>query len=370
MIFHSTSKRPVLLVGNGARLADCQDLLLEFLARTDIPIVTTMPAVDLIQDEEKLGFIGVYGNRWVNMMLSHADLLISVGARLNNRQTGHILEYFAPNAKLIRVDIDPYEISRSVKVDEEKYNIDARAFLEELLKEEIPKYSAWRARCFQAKELLARTDVEIGNEAIEKISSLLKKDAIVAIDVGQNQVWAAQSLTLKGQAGRMLFSGGYGSMGCGLPYALGAAAATDDIIYCITGDGGLQMNMQELQVVVRDQLPIKILVLNNSALGKITEVQAVSYGARFAYTTPTTGYTVPDFAKIAAAYGIKAATVATIDELDQYQEWFLDREPCLLNIALPVDTMLIPKLAFKGREMSPLLDRDLKAEVDTLLSDC
>ena len=279
MIFRLTSKKPVLLVGNGVRDAGAVNILQKFAKQTDIPILTSMNGVDLVQDDNKIGFIGVYGNRIANIIISECDLLISVGARLGIRQIGPISENFAPKASLIRADIDPAELSRSIKEDEEKHLSDAKDFLLKLLSEDIPRYTDWRNRCFKAKDELKSFDKEMGNLVIETISSMLPKNPIVSVDVGQNQCWSAQSLTLKGNEGRILISGGYGSMGCGLPFAIGASISKGyDNVYCITGDGGLQMNIQELETIVREKLPIKILVLNNHALGKISEIQTKAGG--------------------------------------------------------------------------------------------
>lgn len=368
MIFPTTYKKPVLLVGNGARSAGAASLIYDFAKKADIPVVTTMNAVDLAQDDIRIGFIGTYGNRISNMILDECDLVISVGARLGLRQIGHIREHFAPKAKLIRVDIDNNELSRLVKDDEVQYQTDAADFLCRLLAEDLPRYSTWKAQCLKARTLLDGLDNETGNNAVEKISALLPENATVAVDVGQNQCWCAQSLTLRGQEGRILIGGGYGSMGCGLPYAIGAAIAErGKTIYCITGDGGLQMNIQELETVVREQLPIKILVLNNHVLGKISEIQAGYYDHRFAQTTAESGYTVPDFEKVANAYGIKAATLSSYKELDRCAEWFTDEEPCLINISLPCDTLLIPKIKWETGKITPLLDDTLLRQVTELL---
>ncbi len=368
MIFHLISKKPILLVGNGVRSAGAAKVLLEFARKTDIPVLTTMNAVDLAQGDLKLGFVGVYGNRVANMIIKESDLVIAIGARLGLRQIGNIKEYFAPNAKLIRADIDQYELSRTVKDDEEKYLIDAKEFIFRLKEENIPRYTKWKEKCFEAKEILEKFDKEVGNCCIEKISSLLPNDPLVAVDVGQNLCWSAQSFALKGDNGRLLIGGGYGSMGCALPYAIGASIANKGgIVYCITGDGGLQMNIQELETVVREQLPIKILVLNNHALGKISEIQEHSYNKRFAQTTKNSGYTVPDFEKIANAYRIKAATLDSYCDLDRYSGWLLDSEPCLINIELPENSKLIPKVNWNSDEVLPRIDDSIQKEVQKLL---
>ena len=360
MIFRSTSRKPIVIAGNGVRESGAMEELHAFYKKTGIPVLTTMNAVDLMQGEDKLGFIGVYGNRVANMIVSQCDLVISIGARLCLRQIGNKKEYFAPNAFLIRADIDQNELSRDIKENEEKHLVDAKEFLRQLLNEDIPAYKEWNEKCFKAKALLEPYDKDLGNLCIEKISSLLPEDPIVAIDIGQAQCWSAQSLNLKGKNGRILIGGSYGSMGCGLPYAIGATLAIGkQKVYCITGDGGLQMNIQELQTVASEKLPIKIFVVNNKALGKIVEIQVGSYEQRMYTTTEESGYTVPDFEKVAKAYGIKARTLYGFDTLEECNEWILDDEPCLINIMLPEATILKPKMNWNDREMKPLLNDEI-----------
>lgn len=368
MIFRSTFKKPIVIVGNGCREAGAADVLHAFYEKSKIPILTTMNAVDLMQDEDKLGFIGVYGNRVANMIVEQSDLVISIGARLGLRQIGNKKEYFAPHAHLIRADIDQYELSRNIKDDEEKHLIDAKEFLNKLLNEDIPVYEEWNNRCFEAKELLEAYDKDLGNLCIEKIASILPENPIVAIDIGQAQCWSAQSLNLKGQNGRILIGGSYGSMGCGLPYAIGATISEGNkTVFCITGDGGLQMNIQELQTVAREKLPIKIFVVNNKALGKIVEIQVGSYDHRMMITDESSGYTVPDFERVATAYGIKAATIEGYEGLEKYVPWLEDDEPCLINIVLPDATILQPKMNWNDREMKPLLSDEIMEKARRLL---
>ncbi len=368
MIFRLTSKKPIVIVGNGCREAGAAEVLHAFYEKTRIPVLTTMNAVDLMQDEDKLGFIGVYGHRVANMIVEQSDLVISIGARLGLRQIGNKREFFAPKAFLIRADVDQYELSRNIKDDEEKHLIDAKEFLLQLMCEDIPEYTEWNNKCFEAKELLDPFDKDLGNLCIEKISSLLPENPIVAIDIGQAQCWSAQSLTLKGKKGRILIGGSYGSMGCGLPYAIGACIAEEKkTIYCITGDGGLQMNIQELQTVASEKLPIKIFVVNNKALGKIVEIQVGSYDHRMMITDESSGYTVPDFEKVATAYGIKSKTLDGFESLDECDDWLMDNEPCLINIMLPDATILQPKMNWNDREMKPLLNDEVMEEARTIL---
>lgn len=362
-------KKPVLLVGSGVRAAGAAGLVVEFALKTNIPVLTTMNAVDVAQGDLRIGMMGTYGNRWSNMILENCDLVISVGARLGLRQIGHKKEWFAPKAKLVRADVDQAELSRNVKDDEEKHLVDARDFMVSLLAADFPDCTEWKRRCLAVKDLLAKYDNTEGNDAVEAIAELLPENPVCAIDIGQHQCWCAQSLALKGHDGRILIGGGYGSMGCGVPYAIGASISRNNgLVYCITGDGGLQMNIQELETVVREKLPIKIIVINNHVLGKISEIQHGSYDDRYAQTTAESGYSVPDFKKIAEAYGIKAATIPSYRELKNYKEWFTDDEPCLINMSLDPDTLLIPKIKWETGLIMPLLEEELNKQVLSLLN--
>ena len=267
MIFRSTYNKPILLVGNGVRTADAVELVHEFASKTNIPVLTTMNGVDIAQDEFHIGFIGTHGNRVANMILNQCDLVVSIGARLGIRQVGRDPKNFAPHADLVRCDIDEYELSRNIKDNEKKYHTDARDFMRMILNEDVPDYMEWKQRCIKAKEYLSNFDKQPGNWAVEIISSILPENPIVSVDVGMNQCWCAQSLVLKGKKGRIHISGGYGTMGCALPFAIGSCISEGrKPVFCIAGDGGFQMNIQELETVHRENLPIKIFILNNKVL--------------------------------------------------------------------------------------------------------
>lgn len=368
LIFHSTYSKPILLVGNGVRGSGAAPLVYEFADKTNIPILTTMNSVDLVQDDKHIGFIGTHGNRIANMILNECDLIISVGARLGIRQVGRTAKKFAPKADLIRCDIDEYELSRNIKDNEIKYHTDARDFMSLLLSEDIGDYSNWNNMCLRAKSILDKYDKQPGNFAVEKIASLLPQNPIVCVDVGMNQCWCAQSLVLKGREGRIHISGGFGIMGCALPFAIGSSISKGKgITFCIAGDGGFQMNIQELETVKREKLPIKMFVLNNRVLGKISETQHFEHDDRYANTTLNGGYTVPDFVKIAEAYEIKAAHINMIDEIEEYSSWFTDNDACLLDISLPEDSRLTPKIKFETQVIGPELDKDVIDSVKNIL---
>lgn len=368
MISLSTYNKPILLVGNGVRNADAVEMVHEFVSKTHIPLLTTMNAVDIAQDDLHIGFIGTHGNRVSNLILNECDLIISVGARLGIRQVGRFTKNFAPKAKLVRCDIDEYELSRNIKDDEQKYQTDAKDFMKVLLVEEEGDFHVWKSQCFEAKKILDEYDKQPGNYAVEKISSLLPQNPIISVDVGMHQCWCAQSLHLRGLKGRIHISGGYGTMGCGLPYAIGSCISTGNKrSYCITGDGGFQMNIQELETVRRENLPIKIFILNNRVLGKISETQHFDMDDRFANTAQSGGYTVPNFKRIAEAYGVKAVALSSYEELDNYVNWINDDEPCLFDISLPEDSLLTPKIKFETGKIRPEISKSITDSVQEIL---
>lgn len=340
----------------------------EFVDRTNIPVLTTLNGVDLAQDNIHIGFIGTHGNRVANMILNECDLVVSIGARLGIRQVGRNPHGFAPKAKLVRADIDEYELSRDIKPNEKKYHTDARDFMRILLSENVKDFSAWKKQCLEAKDFLKDYDIQPGNRAIQKISELLPENPVVAVDVGMNQCWAAQSLHLKGRKGRIHIGGGFGAMGCGLPYAIGSSVSMNGgKVFCICGDGGFQMNIQEMETVKRENLPIKIFILNNRVLGKISETQHFYHGDRFNATAESGGYTVPNFSDIAKAYGIRSVKLDSYEELGQYVKWIDDNDSCLFDIALPKDSLLTPKIKFETGAISPKLDDAIFSKVRCIL---
>lgn len=368
MIFKPQYKKPVLIAGNGARQADAVDMIHEFVKKTNIPLLTTMNGVDIAPDDLHIGFIGTHGNRIANMILRECDLIVTVGARLSLRQVGRYTANFAPQAHLVRADIDESELSRNIKPDEDKFHTDARDFMRKLLDEPVGDFSAWKKQCLEAKAILDDYDKQPGNKAVEAIGALLPPNANVSVDVGMNQCWTAQSLVLKGYKGRIHISGGYGTMGCGLPFAIGSAIAQKGTpVYCIAGDGGFQMNIQELETVRRENLPIKIFILNNRVLGKISETQHFNHADRFACTAFSGGYTVPDFVKIAEAYHIRSIRISSSEELRKYKEWIDNNNPCLFDITLSEDSLLTPKIKWETGVINPSIAEDVVEKVKSVL---
>ena len=368
MIFKPQYKKPVLIAGNGARQADAVDMIHKFVKKTNVPLLTTMNGVDIASDDLHIGFIGTHGNRIANMILRECDLIVTIGARLSLRQVGRYTANFAPQAHLVRADIDESELSRNIKPDEDKYHTDARDFMRKLLDEPVGDFSAWRKQCLEAKVILDDYDKQPGNKVVETIGALLPPNANVSVDVGMNQCWTAQSLVLKGYKGRIHISGGYGTMGCGLPFAIGSCIAMNkETVFCIAGDGGFQMNIQELETVKRENLPIKIFLLNNKVLGKISETQHFNHNDHFACTAVSGGYTVPEFVRIAEAYGIRGIRLSNYEDLVKYKYFIKDTNPCLFDIALPEESLLTPKIKWETGKISPSIPNDITAKVFAIL---
>jgi acetolactate synthase-1/2/3 large subunit len=277
------------------------------------------------------------------------------------RQVGAKRENFAPGAQILRFDIDEGELEYFVHKDEIHCCADIKTVIEALENVETKDYSAWVNTCRSIKECLKNIDNTGINKLVKKISMGIPENVIITTDVGQNQVWVAQSFEVKTNQ-RVLFSGGHGAMGYSLPAAIGAYYGSGkQTVFCFTGDGGLQMNIQELQFVVRENIPIKIIVFNNNALGMIRHFQEMYFESRFFQTKPEGGYTSPSFTAIAKAYGIKSRCIDS-EEFDGI-EWF--DGPELIEICIKEDTYVFPKLEFgkPNQDQEPLIDRELYEKI-------
>ncbi len=361
------AKKPLIIAGNGINLASLNKEFKEAINKLGIPVVTSMISIDLQNYNSKynFGFIGAYGHRYANFLIEKCDLLLTIGTRLDCRQTGANKEYFARNAKIIRIDIDKTELDNKVKEDEIQIVADISEIIKEILTDDRfelkGKYDEWIEKCEEIKNQLYKIDNEEGNKIIDKLSDIINEDLVITTDVGQNQVWISQSFKVKDNQ-RILFSGGHGSMGYSLPCAIGAYYAKKNNIICFSGDGGLQMNIQELQFIKREKLPIKIIVLNNKSLGMIRHFQEMYFDSCYTQTIEKMGYETPDFCKIAQAYGIKSLNIDNIDkQLDIVKQELENSEPILIQINMNTKTYIYPKLAVNKPiyDQEPKLDRDL-----------
>lgn len=199
---------------------------------------------------------------------------------------------------------------------------------------------------------------------VQALSRFIPEGAIVTTDVGQNQVWVAQSFELKNSQ-RILFSGGHGAMGYSLTASIGAALASKSVVYCFNGDGGIQMNIQELQMIAREQLPVKIVLFNNNALGMIRHFQEMYFASNYCQTTADGGFTSPNFEKLATAYGLDYISVCNEAEIERLGDILNSNRPAFIEVKLFEDTYVFPKLEYgkPNHDQEPLLDRVLYKEL-------
>lgn len=361
----SLAKRPCLLLGNGIKAAGQIEQVRKMILNCRIPVVSSMLAVDMIPEDIGLegiyyGFIGAYGNRSANFVVAKCDLLICLGSRLDVRQVGGVRERFAPDAEIIRVDIDAGELALRIREDERQFLMPLEQAVP-LLGKALPQgnpYEDWLTVCRTIKAKLKYIDEKEPNRVVNAISRLTGDDCSIVADVGQNMVWVAQSFHMKHMQ-RMYMSGGHGAMGYALPAAIGIYYATRRPVVCFCGDGGLQMNIQELQFVSANRLPITVIVLNNQSLGMIRHFQEMYFASKYYYTVSDNGYTVPDFCAVAEAYGIRSERIEGMEQVCKMQ--FDERDPRLYEVVFDDRTVVSPKLEFgkPNQDQEPLLDRAL-----------
>lgn len=365
---------PVLLVGGGVRSSGAQKALEEFAERLQIPVVSSLMGRDAYDNANVnyCGMIGAYGNRYANLAIANTDLILALGTRLDTRQTGTNITGFAREAKLIRVDIDRNELDKKVKENEYGIAMDVGNFLNLLNENKKIKsiqpslYRPWlnRIQVFLEKyPSFSSQSLDDPNFIMTELSGMMGENDVICLDVGQNQMWAAQSLTItKNQ--RLLICGGMGAMGFSLPASIGAyySHVNSGNVIAIVGDGGLQMNIQELELLKRNHIPIKIVVMNNHSLGMIRHFQELYFDGR--YNGTVKDYEAPDFCHIASAYGIPAVRVTTLEQLRGIRNLLLSDEPVLIDIPLPQDTHVYPKLSVDRpiEDQEPLLPRTELAE--------
>jgi acetolactate synthase-1/2/3 large subunit len=358
----AASSRPCLLLGAGIKLSNSVDLINKFCEATKIPVVSSMIAFDVLPKStvNNYGFIGAYGSRTGNFIISKSDLVIAMGTRLDVRQVGAKKEVFAPNAKLMRIDIDSGELSNKIKEDEMQIKCDIHLLLTDILESDlsIKIEDEWITKCNIIRDKLEGMDDRTPNKFIRRISKCIPDNRIITTDVGQNQVWVAQSFEVK-QGQRVIFSGGHGAMGYSLPAAIGAYYASKNPVICMNGDGGLQMNIQELQFIARENLPITVIVFNNNALGMIRHFQEMYFESNYAQTVKSGGYEAPSFEKIAKAYELKYYRI--MNENDITEAIFNEHGPLFVEIVLEESTYVFPKLEFgkPNQDQEPLIEREL-----------
>ena len=349
------AKRPVIMLGHGVDSSFSQQKLIRFAQKRQIPIITSVLAKSVLGYDHPLNFGcigGAYGHRYANMIANaKSDLLLCFGISLCTRQIGTKVHEFAKNAEIIRVDIDPYNLQREIhagREGEKCFCVSAETVVRKLTEQQaqIGSYEEWLAVCQKIRKELWKVDDETPqrypNRMIAYLSDQLSDTGAVAVDVGQHMVWSYQSFHNQ-QGQKTLFSGGHGAMGYALPAAIGAYYATGKPVACICGDGAFQMNIQELQWVKRENIPVKMIVMNNEALGMIRHLQRDYFDCVYADTSDGSGFSSCDFTDVAQAYGIPAKRIQG-EDVEKYAGGFLEQNgPELLEIMLEHGTYAYPK---------------------------
>jgi acetolactate synthase-1/2/3 large subunit len=369
------SIRPILVVGGGIRISKSINELEKFLKKIDVPIVTTWSGLDTIDYNNKnyIGCIGVYGSRAANFAVQNSDLVLNLGSRLDTRITGGKPETFARSAKVVSIDIDENELNkqRGLKIYL-KINEDLSKFLSTFnLTLKKFKFSArddwksicqkWKIKYPNVKNIYYKQKKFVNPYCfIDRLSEKLNKKDIIITDDGGHLTWTIQAFKVK--KGQRVFSAfGNSPMGYAFPAALGASIANkQQRIICIDGDGSIQINIQELQTMVANKLPVKLFVINNDGYGIIKQFQELYLKKRYEASIPSKGVTNPDFNKISNAYGINYSEIKNNKQIDKILNKVLNsKRPEFINVIIDPNQKIIPKLQFGNpiEDLSPLLSR-------------
>ena len=358
----SVAQRPLILAGGGIGSANAIPLLRQLVDIVRVPVVNSLLAVDALPYHHHLraGLIGTYGNRWVNLAVGRSDLILVLGSRLDIRQTGAAVSAFEAGRVIYHVDIDKGEINNRLQGCK-PIVAHLHPFLTGLVDAASKRH--WRDGTDWISEIQGlRTEWPDTNEVqapginpnllMHELSRISKQASAFVVDVGNHQMWAAQSLELVDHQ-RFLTSGGMGAMGFALPAAMGASFATGMPVVMIAGDGGMQVNIQELETITHHRLPIKMVVLNNQSLGMVRQFQQSYFQER--YPATWWGYSAPDFSEVARAYRIESLTVSDTRSLPAAFEkmWTTPQKPFLLQVLIDVSANAYPKIAF-GHPMTEM----------------
>lgn len=349
------SKKPLLLVGRGIRAANAIKETRQLINKLNIPTVMSLNGLDVLpyHNPNRIGFIGVYGNRWANYALGTCDLLLVLGSRLDLRQTGADAATFSQGKTIYHVDIEEGELNNRIS-SSLTYKSDILPFIKALLQIDFPtkQHKQWIDEINEEKkrrsDIMELHDVKgiNPNKFLHILSEYSFKAKAFTTDVGNNQMWAAQSIELNSEQ-LFLTSGGMGAMGYSLPAAIGVYFALGkQPVVAIAGDGGFQINIQELQTVKRNELPIKMVILNNHCLGMIRQFQDSYFNSQ--YTSTVWGYSAPDFVAVAKAYGIEGEKIEKEDEIANAltRMWANPESPYLLEVSIDIHANVYPKILF------------------------
>ena len=360
----NASKKPFALVGQGVELGNAQSELLAFLEKADIPCGRTLLGLSAVPSDCRLnkGMLGMHGNLGPNVKTNECDVLIAIGMRFDDRVTGN-LDTYAKQAKIIHLDIDPSEIGKNVKVDVPVLG-DCKETLAELTKlireakhtEWIDSFAAYEQKEFEQiieKEVYPKEGPLNMGEVVNAVSEATRHEAVLVTDVGQNQMMSARYFKYTKNRS-IVTSGGLGTMGFGLPAAIGATFGCPDRTVCVfMGDGGLQMNLQELGTIMEQKAPVKMILMNNNYLGNVRQWQAMFFGRRYSFTPMLN----PDYMKIAEAYGIASRRVMTREELQEaIQDMLATDGPFLLEACVVEEGNVLPMTPPGGTVNQMLLE--------------
>jgi len=346
------AKKPVLYVGGGAKAAAANDELLALAERTGIPVTTTLHGLGTFPEDNtlSLGMLGMHGTAYANYAVHNADLLIAVGARFDDRVTGKV-SAFAPDARVIHMDIDPGEINKVRRADVAIVG-DCRVALREILAlvGEPNDLSAWHEEIGKWKQDFplrapdGSADGQIHSEfVIREIARLTDRKAVVTTDVGQHQMWAAQHFGMRSPR-QFITSGGAGTMGFGMPAAIGAqfALGNDKPVWCISGDGSIQMCIQELMVASIYRLPIRVAILNNQFLGMVRQWQEMFWQKHYSHVNLEQA---PDFVKLAEAYGCVGLRCEKVEDVEAtIQQAMAIEGPVVIDFRVAKETNVFPMI--------------------------
>ncbi|MCW8875766.1 MAG: acetolactate synthase 2 catalytic subunit [Kangiellaceae bacterium] len=341
------ASKPVLYVGGGVSLGNAVEELRFFVQSTGLPSVSTLKGLGALdpQDHGYLGMIGMHGTKASNLAVQECDLLIAVGARFDDRVTGK-LDEFAPRAKVIHFDVDPAEVSKLRPADVTVLG-DFKKSLPKLTTE--VDFSVWRKKCIELSEetgfkYLANANNPTGNidptSMLNELSQLMEQTSVITTDVGQHQMWVAQHMKFA-EPRNLLTSGALGTMGFGLPAAIGAQMSRpDDCVIAVSGDGSFMMNVQELGTIKRFNLPVKILLIDNTKLGMVRQWQRLFFDKRFSETDLSDN---PDFLQLAQAFDIQAETISQPGEVTgALQRMVKSENAYLLHVRINEDQNVWP----------------------------
>lgn len=374
------AKRPLFLLGGGISISGANELMTQLVDKTGIPVVTTLMGKGAISSRHPLylGNVGIHGGYAPNVAITDCDVMISIGTRFNDRITGK-LSTFAQNCKIVHIDVDAASISKNIKVDI-PIVADAKLAIEALLEYIEPHdLGDWPAQLQQLKE--ERPVTQAGEEGLtpQNIIDYINNHydrPVVTTDVGQNQLWTTQFLEIEGNH-QLLTSGGLGTMGYGFPAAIGAQFGNPTKrVFAICGDGGVQMNIQEFATAMHYHLPVTLVVINNGYLGNVRQWQQLFYDKRYACTNLLMDESaivtrdmidndefeyVPDFVKLAEAYGAQGIRVTKVEELEAAftKADAFKKGPTLIECIVPTELNVLPMVP-AGKSLSDMLLKDKK----------